>query len=608
MASAEDIQNAQFPTLDRLQATLSDDLDPLAAARAWFAPFSKALGIADVPVVSDSLLPNVFWRDILALTWDFRTLYAYAVRSFLTDRLPGAKIACVVLDEASVALQRPYPDIAYIHMSFTFTTVVGFCSGIARIVPTSSGTWKAHTVFTNLEDLIGHPERIGTLREQAQSHGKWFQKRQREIECEGEDEQPQVVIIGAGQSGLEVAARLKYLGIKVLVIEKEARIGHLWRTRYEALCLHNTVWLDHMPYLPFPSTWPVFAPAPKIAAWLEHYAFDLELNVWTSATLLSVVQDPDTHLWTLDVARADGSRRTLRAGHLVGAVGIGGGKHYIPTIPGMDEYTGAVLHSGEFTSAREYAGKKAVVIGACTSAHDVCQDFYDHGIDVTMVQRSSTYVMSVKHGVTATFNGLYNEKSDSDVSDRIVASFPIFSNKELLRRNARAIAQIDKDILDGLKKVGFRTNMGVDDTGLGIVALARAGGYYFDTGTSSLVAAGKIKLKNDSTIARFTPTGLAFADGSVLDADVVLFATGYGSVNERFREILGDTLADKLVPLWDLDAEGELRGVWRGTGVPRFYCMLGNFAMCRFHSKHVALQIKAMEEGLWDGTRYSRED
>ncbi|KAI0032439.1 hypothetical protein K488DRAFT_49937 [Vararia minispora EC-137] len=604
MVASEDINTAQFPTLDTLQATVPDDLDTLAAARTWFAPFAKALEAADVYAVADQLLPDAFWRDLLALTWDFRTFYASKVRTFLSDRLLGPKISNVMLDEKNVELQRPYPDIAYIHLPFAFRTQIGICSGIARLVPTASGTWKAHTVFTNLEDLVGHPEQIGRLREQAQNHGKWLEKRKREIECEGEDEQPQVVVIGAGQSGLEVAARLKYLGIKALIIEKEARVGHLWRTRYEALCLHDTVWYDHMPYLPFPSTWPVFAPAPKVAAWLEHYAFDLELNVWTSTKLLSAAQDPQTHKWTLEFERGDGSRRTLVVGYIIGAVGIGGGKLVMPKIPGMDEFKGEILHTGTFTTARAYAGKKVVVVGACTSAHDVSKDFYDHGVDVTMVQRSSTYIMSVKNGVSSVLGG----NTDSNVADRINASFPLFSNKELVRRGIRAIAEADKDILDGLHEVGFRTNLGIEGTGFGLLAWSRAGGYYFDTGACTLIAQGKIKLKSGSQIARFVPGGLEFEDGSTLAADVVIFATGYGNTNDTYRDIFGDAIADRLNPIWGLDGEGEIRGAWRGLGLPRLYCMMGNFALCRFHSKHIALQIKAMEEGLWDGSRYSRTE
>jgi len=266
------------------------------------------------------------------------------------------------------------------------------------------------------------------------------------------------------------------------------------------------------------------------------------------------------------------------------------------------------VHSGDYTKAKEYEGKKVVVVGACTSGHDIAKDLHDHGVDVTMFQRSSTYIMSVKHGVTRVLGTLYCEGGPPpDVADRINASFPNYLQKPMHQRIVEDIANDDKETLDGLRRVGFRLNTGIDGSGFILLAWSKAGGYYFDVGASQLIIDGKIKLKNDAQIARFTQTGLEFEDGSTLDADVVVFATGYGDARDPMRSILGPELGARLKPIWGLDPEGEIKGAWRDIGIPRAWCMMGNFALCRFHSTHIALQIKAIEEGIFDEKRYSLE-
>ncbi|KAF8261173.1 FAD/NAD(P)-binding domain-containing protein [Lactarius quietus] len=599
MGSAVDINNAALPTLERLKVPAPESIDAAAVAQTWFDAFANYVQTGNVDGIVGQLVDDAFWRDILSLTWDFRTFYGnQRIQKFLTDRLAISKLSALQLDAGSAAEQRPYPDVVWIQAFFTFSTAVGTASGILRLVPTPSGEWKAHTIFTTLEGLHGCPELTGPLRELEPKHGTWPEQRRREQECEGPDQQPVVLIVGGGQSGLELAARLKYLGVKTLVIEREARIGHLWRKRYEALCLHDTVWYDHMPYLPFPPRWPVFAPAPKVADWLEIYAQSLELDVWTSSKVTRASQDPETKQWTVDIECENSDPRTLVVNHLVFALGFGGGTPNMPQYPGAEDFKGKILHSGHYTKGKDYEGKKVVVVGACTSGHDISKDLHDHGVDVTMFQRSSTYVMSVKHGVTAVLGGLYYEGGPpADVADRINASFPNYLQKPLHQRIVVDIAEKDRETLDGLRRVGFRLNTGIDGTGFILLVWVKASGYYFDVGASQLIIDGKIKLKNDSQISRFTKTGLEFTNGSTLDADAVVFATGYGDCRDPLRSILGPEAGSRLKPIWGLDSEGEICA----------WYMMGNFALCRFHSKHLALQIKAIEEGLFDEKRYSLE-
>jgi Pyridine nucleotide-disulphide oxidoreductase len=249
MASTADIERAELPTLERLGLSAPPEVDPAVVAQTWLETFANYVRANDVDGILGRLVDDAFWRDMLAFTWDLRTFYGRdRIKHFLVDRLATTKPSKLQLDTAKPpSLQRPYPDIAWVQAFFTFSTAVGTSSGIFRLVPTPNGDWKAHAIFTNLENLHGIAELTGPLREQEPKHGTWPEQRHRERECEGPDQQPAVIIVGGGQSGLELAARLKYLGVKTLVVEREARIGELWRKRYEALCLHDTVCTSVLP-------------------------------------------------------------------------------------------------------------------------------------------------------------------------------------------------------------------------------------------------------------------------------------------------------------------------------------------------------------------------
>lgn len=230
----------KLPTLGSLSATIPADIDARQVASNWFSAFSAALESVDVQAVTGLFLPQSFWRDFLALTWDFRTFIGRdKIVQFLKDQLSVVGVRNIKLKDDYLELQRPYDDVAWINALFDFETGVGICSGIARLVPTQDGNWKAYVMFTNLEDLKGYPEKIGPLRNPLPNHGLWAKERAKEAEFL--DTNPTVLIIGAGQAGLDLAIRLKAIGVSALIVDKNTRIGDNWRNRYEALCLHDPV-------------------------------------------------------------------------------------------------------------------------------------------------------------------------------------------------------------------------------------------------------------------------------------------------------------------------------------------------------------------------------
>lgn len=394
------------------------------------------------------------------------------------------------------------------------------------------------------------------------------------------------------------------IGVDALIIDESARVGDSWRKRYHQLVLHDPVWYDHMPYLPFPPHWPIFTPKDKLAEFFEAYVTLLELNVWTNASVGEASWDSTKGGWAVKVLRRleDGSVEThnLRPRHIIQATGHSGFK-YVPEFKGMDTFKGdRICHSSEFPGAQENSkGKKAVVVGSCNSAHDICQDFVEKGYDVTMVQRSSTFVTK-SESITDIVLAAYSENGPpvEDV-DLLTHSLPLAYLKTLQISVARKQAENDRDILEGLMNVGFRIDTGPDGAGLFYKYFQYGGGYYIDVGASQLIIDGKIKMKSGQEVAEILPHGLRFADGSELEADEIILATGYGNMRDKTRQMLGDAVADKVHDVWGIGAGGELRAIWQQTGHPGFWIHGGNLALCRYFSKLLALQIKGIEEGLY---------
>jgi len=328
----------------------------------------------------------------------------------------------------------------------------------------------------------------------------------------------------------------------------------------------------------------------------------LELNVWLSTTVTYVRKDSKTGTWDVIVRRGD-YERVFHPVHVIFAVGLMS-PPYIPSIPNQDEFKGTVIHSSRFKSARNYPGKKVVVVGTGPSGHDISSDCVQHGVDVTMYQRSSVYVMSAKEGFPRLL-GPYREGGPPvEIADRTRAASPVAFLVLLTQRVTKIIAEADKELLSGLAKRGFKLNLGLDDSGILLLSTDRPGGYYVDQGASKLIVDGKIKLKADSTLQRFTENGLKFEDGSKLDADVVVFATGYTNMRESIRKICGDEITNQLKELGGIDEEYELNSVYRDCGVENLWFATGTLAVARHHTRHLALQIKAIKEGFF-GDRYS---
>jgi len=267
----------------------------------------------------------------------------------------------------------------------------------------------------------------------------------------------------------------------------------------------------------------------------------------------------------------------------------------------MSSFKGKLFHSSKFAGATPAQGqnKRALVVGCCNSGHDIAQDMYENGYDVTMVQRSTTLVLDSDTNLRHLSEN-YGEDSPPTVdADLLNWSTPLPVEKTLNIDMTRIQEKEDSLIRRGLEKAGFKLDSGPDKAGLWIKYLQRGGGYYIDVGCSQLIADGKIKVKQGCEISEIVPDGAVFSDGQKLEADEIIFATGYKNMRTQARTIFGNELAERTKDVWGLDEEGELRTIWRKSGHPGFWFMGGNLAMCRWHSRILALQIKGLEEGMY---------
>ena len=568
-------------------------------AEEWLRRLEQALFQEGSQSLNPLFLSQSYWRDVLALTWNIQTLCgADIISDAISEQSKKAGLSRFHLELADMPPRQVIRvDTKTIEAFFGFETSVGRGRGIVRLCADSNdgGRYKAWTFLTALEELVGCEETTAANRSSGQTYSRnfhgpnWLDQR-RETEAY-KDREPTVLVVGGGQAGLAAAARLTQLGIDTLVVDKNNRIGDNWRKRYHALTLHNQTQVNHMPYMSFPSTWPAYVPKDKLANWFEAYVEALELNYWPQTELVHGVFDEITQHWTATLRSHDGTERELQPGNIIMATGVSGIANR-PNISTLDEFRGHVVHSSEYQDSHDYTGKKAIVIGTGNSGHDIAQDLCSSGADVTMVQRSPTLVVNIEPSAQLPY-GLYNEGPSLEDCDFITLSMPTPLVREAHVRFTEQSADLDKDLLVGLEKIGFKLDFGEDGTGWQFKYLTRGGGYYFNVGCSDMLVEGKIQLIQFDDIVRFTADGARLISGDTLAADLVVLATGYRPQEELVEKLFGTVVAERVGPIWGFGDDLELRNMYCQTGQPGLYFIAGSFAQCRINSKYLALQIKA---------------
>ncbi len=488
---------------------------------------------------------------------------------------------------------------AAIETIFGFETAEGRGSGVLRLTPDANdgNAPRAWTLLTALDELKGFEEKLGRSRPQGKAYSRdfrgpnWSDLRKAAAEYSGRD--PAVLVVGGGQAGLSIAARLTQLEVDTLIVDRESRIGDNWRKRYHALVLHNQVHVNHLPYMPFPPNWPAYIPKDKVAAWFEAYVESMELNYWAGTEFESGTYDEKEKRWSVVLRRANGTAREMHPRHIVMATGVSGIPN-LPDIPTLGKFEGTVLHSSRYANGDAWKGKKALVIGSGNSGHDIAQDLCSNGAEVTLVQRSSTLIVNVEPSAQLPY-ALYDEGPSLEDCDLITTSFPLPLARKSHRLLTEQARKLDKDLLDGLARVGFKLDFGDDGTGWQFKYLTRGGGYYFNVGCSDMIVKGEIGLVQFSDIAGFIAEGARMHNGEPLPADLIVLATGYKGQEYLVSKLFGDEVAIRVGPIWGFGDGQELRNMYTRTGQPGLWFIAGSFAQCRIYSKYLGLQIKARE-------------
>jgi putative flavoprotein involved in K+ transport len=570
----------------------------------WLKSFNESILQQKNKDESIKILSNLFfedshWRDILALTWKIQTVSG---KSKIIEDLYN-NILDVSAKDFQIDQERTPPrevirgGKSVIEVILKFNTKFGECEGIIRLYEDheEQRQFKAWSFLTALSELNNSNNKELEKYQNTLEGPNWLDKRNKDRLFNNRE--PEVIVVGSGQAGLSIAARLKQQDIDTLIVDKNERVGDNWRNRYHSLKLHNQTHVNHLPYMPFPSTWPTYIPKDKLAGWFEYYVESMELNVWTNTRFIGAEYKEDKKYWNVKLKLPDGIIKVMKPKHIVMAVGVSS----VPNrtkITGINDYKGKVIHSVDYDSGKDYNGKNVLVYGTGTSAHDVAQDLYVHGANVKIVQRSPSMVVNVEPSAQLPYQ-LYSEGPNIDDCDLITISTPLQVLKKTHQLLTEKTKRIDKPLLDKLTSVGFNLEYGEENSGWQFKYLTRGGGYYFNVGASDLIADGKIKVIQFSDIEKFVSTGIEIKSGEKFNIDLMITATGYKGQEYVVEELFGKSVVDKIGPIWGFDDERqELRNMWMQTKQPGLWFHAGSLAQCRIFSKFLALQIKAIQDGI----------
>lgn len=570
----------------------------------------EALSNRNIKAAIELFQQDSYWRDFVSFTWNLITLEGPdEIQQMLEERLDDVNPTAWCLDDEHLVQQDGPVSQGFIR----FETEVGHGYGYIRV---QDG--RISTILTTMEALKGHEEpgqieRPFGLVEgvDAIAEPTWGEEREQELADIGVTKQPYVLIVGGGHSGIILGARLRMLGVPTLIVDANERPGDNWRKRYRTLQLHNPVYENHLPYLPFPDNWPIYMNKDKFADWLEAYTKIMELNYWGSSEVQSATYDEVSGSWAVRINRG-GEQITIQPNHLVMATGSHA-RIQMPMLEGQDIFKGIQQHSSQHKGPEEMDGKKVVVVGAGTSAHDICAALASRDIDVTMIQRNPTYVVKPRTFNKYTLGALYSAEAiangiDHEKGDILAASIPYRLFFDVQKMGIDQIKEVDAEFYEELAATGFMLDFGPRDSGLFGRALTGVNNYYIDVGASQMIIDGKIKVESGSGVDRLTENSVILDDGREIAADAVIYATGFQSMYGTMAELISQDVADKVGQVWGIGSgesaadpgpwEGEVRNMWKPVPQEGLWFHGSLIAHARSYSRYLALQIKARMEGI----------
>ncbi|KAH8194447.1 hypothetical protein TruAng_011391 [Truncatella angustata] len=587
---------ASLPTLLLHDGLKREQINPVQIISDWLARLEACFQVKAFGHLSDLFIDDCWWRDIVGLSWDWTTKHGQeAISTYLSaSPNPLRDIQCAKTGGLQPTCMDA-GDLFWIQGGFLFKHPYGEGKGFVRLTNEGNGEWKAWTVFTQLFELDFQKEVDAkkTLRTPA-TNG---------ISKPAEENLAlQVLVVGAGQAGLALGAHLKNMGINSLLVDKATRVGDSWRNRYTSVALHTPRYTDYYPFLKTPESWPRYIPQDKIASFMEHYSQLMELDIMLQSTVTKVEYNEDSRTYHVE-AQTPSGLQVFTPRHVVLATGLFSEKPIIPEFSGRELFQGQLYHSKAHRSAShipDLHSKKVVIIGAGSSAHDLAHDFVSHGAqNITMIQRGAIVSISEKSQELFLFSLWDTDGISTEEADVIGNSFPTPVVRTMSVGLTQMMCTHDKEMIDGLKRAGLAVRTGEDGISIAEHQLVRGGQFYIDQGANEMIIDGRIKIRrSEGGVKEFNATGLILADGTNINADVVVLATGFHRSIVDIRDIMGEEVADKVGTIGFLDGEQERKGTWRPTGTPGFWYMTGSFIWCRQYSLVLALQIAAIEHGL----------
>ena len=493
----------------------------------WLTSFVNACQKKDSNAINSLFAKDGQWRDYLAFDLNLQTVRGSdQIAEFCLQRFPSTGLTALRAEE----------DSAQEEGAFRFDTRLGSGRGYLRI---ENGVCT--TLFTSLLDLNCPDSNTASPSEQGD---------------------PYVLIVGGGQSGLALGAYLSHLDIPYLIVDKYPRVGDQWRSRYDSLVLHDPVWFDHLPFIPYPDSWPVFTPKDQMGDWLESYAETLGLNVSISTTLTHAEFDEKSGHWTARINQS-GQESNVSATHLVFALGLSGFP-YVPPFQGKEDFAGKQFHSSEFKASAEMKDANVVVVGANNSAHDIAADLVAVGAKPVMLQRSSTLVVKQSVYCDKLLGKLYSKSAveqgiSVDEADFLFSSLPMELLEERHRELWKEIAKDDAPFYQQLNDAGFSLDFAEDGAGLGLKYRRTASGYYIDVGASDMVIDGRIAIRSGVNIEHLTENQVVLDTGESVPADLIVYATGYGNMIDWVEKLIDQNTAKKVGPLLGLRLKHQRR-------------------------------------------------
>ena len=601
-------------------SVVHQDVDPLPVAQAVLIH----LQLLDHALLKEDAL----WRDLFCLTGTARTFAGAETIERAWHELTAKykPYAFRLADENPVRVLKPGPTTSWIEARFTFRIdsdgMARDCAGIMRIVSDADLMWKIWTFVTILQniDIFGdvdnlHPIAMDvTESKDSRLHPRPASPHQNQLPTPESDQTDapllDCVVVGAGMSGLCVAGRLKALGVHAVVLERNPEVGANWTDRYDSVSIHTSRDYGQMPFAHriWGNEYPYHLSITDMSEGLKRFVDMYGIDVWTWTNLEKAFWDEGRRVWTLEITHR-GVTSHIETRHLVLALGGGGQVPKWPNLANKERFKGTLLHSAEYKSSRPWAGMKGVVVGSANSGHDITNDMLESGLSsVTMVQRGRTPVCPIEYW-RRIHDQVYNEKVPTALADMLMMTSPTATLRLMALKALSKFASEEPERFDNLEARGFKVERNMDMIS---TLFERFGGHYIDVGVSKKIADGHIKVKSDAKAIGFTETGLEFDDGSTLDADIIVLATGFeGNMRLMAKEIVGEAVGAKLEDWWGVDREGELRGAWKPIGReyifsrftrfefltlhidPGIWFTGGNIGLARYYSRFLAIQIKA---------------